>query len=171
MAKSLAGMIEIDDGRDGATRITDARFVLADDGSAVLVFEARDGRAHTIRIPQSMVPEVPVSGPMLDGRPPIVEAYTAEDHTGNGRRFGPFLQRATATEVARGRGEWGTDGGVTASKYVMWPGAGGAMMGIQVLGEAVRLSNAGPREAAVEAVLAGLDPAQRAVMGAALACR
>lgn len=165
MAKPLAGKIEIDDTRNGDFRSADARFCITDDKQAILTFELRDGSTRTIKIPPNMVPMPTHMAPT------IIEAYTAEDNTGNGRRFGPFLQRATATEVARGRGEWGGDGGVTASKYVMWPGDGGAMMGVQVLGEAVRLSNAGPREAAVEAVLGTLDPEQRKVMEAALARR
>lgn len=171
MANPLAGKIEIDDSRDGAFRAANARFGIADDGNMVLVYEDRIGCARTIKIPPSMLPEVPASGPMLNGRPPIIDAYTAEDHTGNGRRFGPFLQHATAVEVARGRGEWGGDGGVTKTKYVTWPGDGNAMMGVQVLGEPVCLSNAGPREAAVEAVLGSLDPKQRKVMEAALGRR
>lgn len=153
-------MIEID--VDGKIRQHRASFEVCQDGVGLLRFERSSGAETCIRIPHTMLPSV---------KPEVIEAYTAEDHRGNGHTFGPFLNKETAIAVAHGRGEWGADGGVTKARYITWSNERGETMGHAVLGDAVKLRSTPPSIAALEAVLGSLSPQEREIVEAAIACR
>lgn len=89
------------------------------------------------------------------------------------RTYGPYTNEKTAQAVALGKGSaWGGNGSVSAVMFVLWRDVDGKLLGLRVLdNKPVLVSEAAPDVAALEAALSKLDPAERAVVEAALGSR
>lgn len=86
---------------------------------------------------------------------------------GTSRALGPFTRRDSAIEIAKGRGEHGTNGVVKDVSCITWREAG-TMLAYQVHGDPVKVSEALPADAAVDAILAELSAGKRTIMERAL---
>ena len=104
-------------------------------------------------------------------QPHTITAQSVQDHNRSGRAYGPFVRADTAKLVAQGKGEWGGNGSVSSSEYVVWRDAQDVLWGLQVMGGPVRLSESEPEDAAVETILGKLEAGERAVLEARLARR
>lgn len=158
--------ITIDDTRTRETWVAKAR-VWVDPGSGLrLDYERFDGSSGHACVPTHAVARA-LDEAGVSPRPCLVKAFwcTDQDH----RTFGPFTRRDTTEIVARGKGELGTDARVGEFTYVVWRDADGVLMGVQALGEPTRIRETEPKEAAIEAALSKLEPAERALLEAALA--
>jgi hypothetical protein len=91
-----------------------------------------------------------------------IKAFSCQDLAS--RAYGPYTRPDTAEAIARSKGV-----SVTESSWIVWRESDGTLMGMQATGMPVRLWETDPKDAAVAAVLARLDPDDRALLEAALA--
>ncbi len=162
-------LITVNDGNDRTDRLARTHVLTGAGGSGlVLEYERRDGSAGRIHVPMDAVTRA-LDAAGVSPRPTVVTCYTCSEH-GTSRTYGPYTSRATASAVARGKGDWGQPATADAARYVAWRDEKGELWGLCVVGEQVRLREAEPKDAAIEAALSKLEPAERALLEAAFAC-
>ena len=99
--------------------------------------------------------------------PRCATAWTVNDRV-TSRMHGPYTNHATAQGVAKSTGN---GDGVSPGRYAMWHDSDGLLWGLSIVGQPVRVYEAAPEEAELEAVLSKLDAVGRAVVEKALAAR
>ncbi len=131
-----------------------------------LEFERSNGSSGWLDLPlDALTRALDTVGPTQPPR--CATAWTVADRE-TSRTHGPYTNQATAQGVARSTGNGDA---VSPGRYVMWHDSDGLLWGLSIVGQPVRVYEAAPEEAELEAVLAKLDAVGRAVVEKALAAR